>query len=50
MPRRINLHELAKLSPAQRGKLQQRTETDLTAFEEKSDRSLMRFEPKAMKL
>ena len=34
MPPRINLHELAKLSSAQRGKLQQRTETDLTAFEE----------------
>ena len=36
MPPRINLHELAKLSPAQRAKLQQRTETDLAAFEEKA--------------
>ena len=36
MPPRINLHELAKLSSAQRAKLQQRTETDLAAFEEKA--------------
>ena len=35
MTPRINFHELAKLSPAQRAKLQQRTETDLSAFEEK---------------
>ena len=50
MPPRINLHELAKLSSAQRAKLQQRTETDLAAFEEKADRSSMRFGPKAMRL
>ena len=36
MAPRINLHELAKLSSAQRAKLQQRTETDLAAFEEKA--------------
>ena len=32
---KINFHELAKLSPEQRAKLQQRTETDLSAFEAK---------------
>ena len=36
MPPRINLHELANLSSAQRAKLQQRTETDLAAFVEKA--------------
>jgi histidinol dehydrogenase len=36
MPPRINLHELESLSPEQRAKLQRRTETDLTAFEEKA--------------
>lgn len=35
MTRPINFHELAKLSPEQRRKLQQRTETDLTDFEAK---------------
>jgi len=35
MTRPINFHELAKLSPEQRRKLQQRTETDLTDFETK---------------
>lgn len=35
MTPKINLHELAKLSPAERRKLQQRTETDLTDFEAK---------------
>jgi histidinol dehydrogenase len=35
MTRPINLHELAKLSPAQRRTLQQRTETDLSDFESK---------------
>jgi histidinol dehydrogenase len=35
MTRTINLHELAKLSPAQRRTLQQRTETDLSDFESK---------------
>ena len=35
MTPKINFHELAKLSPEQRAKLQQRTETDLSAFEAK---------------
>ncbi|MBL8789559.1 MAG: histidinol dehydrogenase [Rhizobiales bacterium] len=35
MTRPINFHELAKLSPEQRRKLQQRTEADLTEFEAK---------------
>jgi histidinol dehydrogenase len=35
MERKINFHELAKLSSAQRLKLQQRTETDLSVFEAK---------------
>ncbi len=35
MTHKINFHELAKLSPAQRAKLQQRTETDLSSFEAK---------------
>ena len=35
MTPRINFHELAKLSPEQRAKLQQRTETDLSDFEAK---------------
>ncbi len=35
MTRPINFHELAKLTPAERRKLQQRTETDLTDFETK---------------
>lgn len=35
MSLKINLHELANLSPAERAELQQRTETDLAAFEEK---------------
>ena len=35
MTPKINFHELAKLSPEQRAKLQQRTETDLSAFESK---------------
>ena len=36
MTHEINFHELAKLSPEQRAKLQQRTETDLSAFEAKA--------------
>ena len=36
MAPRIKFHELATLSSAQRAKLQQRTETDLAAFEEKA--------------
>ena len=35
MTHKINFHELAKLTPAQRTKLQQRTETDLSSFEAK---------------
>lgn len=35
MTHKINFHELAKLTPAQRAKLQQRTETDLSSFEAK---------------
>lgn len=35
MSLKINLHELANFSPAERAELQQRTETDLAAFEEK---------------
>jgi histidinol dehydrogenase len=35
MTHEINFHELAKLSPEQRAKLQQRTEADLSAFEAK---------------
>ena len=35
MTRKINLHELAKLSAAERRKLQQRTEADLSGFESK---------------
>lgn len=35
MTRKINLHELAKLSAEQRRKLQQRTEADLSDFENK---------------
>ena len=35
MTPKINFHELAKLSPEQRAKLQQRTEADLSAFEAK---------------
>ena len=33
MTPKINFHELAKLSSAERAKLHQRTETDLSAFE-----------------
>jgi histidinol dehydrogenase len=33
MTPKINFHELAKLTPQQRARLQQRTETDLSAFE-----------------
>ena len=35
MTPKINFHELATLTAQQRAKLQQRTETDLTAFEAK---------------
>lgn len=35
MAHKINLHELAKLTPAERAKLQERTEADLAAFEVK---------------
>ena len=35
MTPKINFHELAKLSAEQRRELQQRTETDLSAFEAK---------------
>jgi histidinol dehydrogenase len=35
MTRKINFHELAKLSEVERARLLQRTETDLSSFEEK---------------
>ena len=35
MTRKINFHELAGLSPGERRKLLQRTEADLSSYEEK---------------
>ncbi|MGE0149577.1 MAG: histidinol dehydrogenase, partial [Parvibaculaceae bacterium] len=36
MTAKINFHELSRLSPAERGRLLQRTEADLSAYEEKA--------------
>ena len=35
MTKTVNFHDLAKLSPAERNRLLQRTEADLSAYEDK---------------